>query len=139
MGAPETASLTIPPDIQTVDGGTGACRTATVPFTRTPRTRPTRSGRDRRSRRLCCGRAGGAVDLRNLKVGDIIEISDSAEHLSTWTVDAAPQTALKTQLPPALWVTTGTPKLALVTCGGPFDPATGHYLDNVLVWARQRN
>ena len=27
------------------------------------------------------------------------------------------------------------PKLAIVTCGGPFDAATGHYLDNVIVWA----
>jgi hypothetical protein len=32
-------------------------------------------------------------------------------------------------------VTTGPPKLALVTCGGPFVSATGHYLDNVIVWA----
>jgi hypothetical protein len=50
-------------------------------------------------------------------------------------VTSLPQTTLKTQLPPSLWVSTGTPKLALVTCGGPFDSATGHYLDNVIVWA----
>ena len=29
------------------------------------------------------------------------------------------------------------PELRLITCGGPFDPATGHYLDNVVVFARQ--
>ena len=55
---------------------------------------------------------------------------------AAWTVDAPPQVNLKTELPPALWVTTGTPTVALVTCGGPFDKATGHYLDNVIVWAR---
>ena len=27
------------------------------------------------------------------------------------------------------------PRLVIVTCGGPFDAATGHYLDNIVVWA----
>ncbi|HET9558885.1 MAG TPA: class F sortase, partial [Actinomycetota bacterium] len=27
------------------------------------------------------------------------------------------------------------PKLRLVTCGGAFDPAAGHYRDNVIVFA----
>ena len=27
------------------------------------------------------------------------------------------------------------PQLRLVTCGGPFDPSTGHYRDNVVVFA----
>ena len=38
-------------------------------------------------------------------------------------------------LPAGLFLNSGPPKLALVTCGGPFDAATGHYLDNVIVWA----
>jgi len=40
-------------------------------------------------------------------------------------------------LPASLWVTTGQPKLALVTCGGPFDATTGHYSDNLIVWATE--
>ncbi len=28
-----------------------------------------------------------------------------------------------------------TPQLRLITCGGTFDPATGHYLSNVIVFA----
>jgi Sortase domain len=28
-----------------------------------------------------------------------------------------------------------TPRLVIITCGGPFDAATGHYLDNVVVYA----
>jgi hypothetical protein len=32
-------------------------------------------------------------------------------------------------------VNSGPPRLAIVTCGGPFDAATGHYVDNVIVWA----
>jgi len=31
---------------------------------------------------------------------------------------------------------TARPELRLITCGGPFDEATGHYLDNVVVFAR---
>ena len=68
---------------------------------------------------------GALFDLGNLTVGDRLEISDSTSHLSTWVVDAKPESTPKAQLPPALWVTTGPPKLALVTCGGPFDAATG--------------
>ena len=29
------------------------------------------------------------------------------------------------------------PELRLVTCGGPFDPSTGHYRDNLVVFAAQ--
>lgn len=32
---------------------------------------------------------------------------------------------------------TRRPELRLVTCGGPFDELTGHYLDNVVVFARR--
>jgi hypothetical protein len=80
---------------------------------------------------------GALFDLKDLKAGDLIEIIDSRGRASAWTVDAAPETELKTELPTALWVTTGPPTIALVTCGGPFDAATGHYLDNVIVWARR--
>jgi hypothetical protein len=30
---------------------------------------------------------------------------------------------------------TGYPALRLVTCGGPFDYVTGHYVDNIIVYA----
>lgn len=78
---------------------------------------------------------GALYHLKNVAVGAAVEIVGSDHHISTWTVAAAPETALKTELPPSLWVPTGPPTLALVTCGGPFDDATGHYLDNVIVWA----
>jgi hypothetical protein len=29
----------------------------------------------------------------------------------------------------------GYPSLRLITCGGPFDQATGHYVDNIVVYA----
>ena len=70
---------------------------------------------------------GALYNLKDLDKGDTIKIVDSLGRISTWTVSAPPETALKTTLPPALWVTNGPPKLAIVTCGGPFDAATGHY------------
>jgi hypothetical protein len=41
----------------------------------------------------------------------------------------------KEALPPRIFARSGRPILTLVTCGGPFDQATGHYLDNVVVFA----
>lgn len=33
--------------------------------------------------------------------------------------------------------TRAQPELRLVTCGGPFDPSTGHYRDNLVAFAAQ--
>ena len=137
-GAPGTASLAIPADIHKVGWWDGTVydgdRTVQedAPAPGQPGVALIAGHVD--SAAAC---PGALFYLRDLKVGDLIEISDSDGHLSTWAVDAEPQTALKTQPPPSLWVTTGPPRLALVTCGGPFDSTTGHYVDNVIVWARQ--
>jgi Sortase domain len=42
---------------------------------------------------------------------------------------------LKSRLPATMFARTGRPLLALVTCGGPFDEASRHYRDNVVVYA----
>ena len=54
---------------------------------------------------------------------DLLACQPAAHHIS------------KAALPADLFSNRGSPKLALVTCGGPYDPATRHYLDNVIVWA----
>ncbi|HET8606596.1 MAG TPA: class F sortase [Gaiellaceae bacterium] len=41
----------------------------------------------------------------------------------------------KSDLPLDVFATGGPPRLVLVTCGGPFDAATGHYRDNIVVTA----
>ncbi len=41
----------------------------------------------------------------------------------------------KAQPPTDVWSLKGRNRLSLVTCGGRFDPATGHYLDNIVVVA----
>ena len=42
---------------------------------------------------------------------------------------------LKKSLPTNVYSLKGRPRLVLVTCGGPFDYATGHYRDNIVVTA----
>jgi hypothetical protein len=41
----------------------------------------------------------------------------------------------KQDLPADLFSRQGPPTLTLITCGGAFDEATGHYVDNVVVVA----
>ena len=37
----------------------------------------------------------------------------------------------------AVYGATPDPEVRLITCGGPFDDTTGHYLDNVVVDAAE--
>ena len=78
---------------------------------------------------------GALYHLTDLKPGDTIQIINLKGRTSTWIVSSQPETTPKTALPPSLFATTGPDRLALITCGGPFDPATGHYTDNIIVWA----
>ena len=41
----------------------------------------------------------------------------------------------KAALPTNIYTRTGSPKLVVATCGGPFDASAGHYRDNVVVTA----
>jgi hypothetical protein len=41
----------------------------------------------------------------------------------------------KPKLPTGIFTQNGSRKLVLVTCGGPFDQHTHHYVDNVVVTA----
>jgi hypothetical protein len=135
-GAPGTASLTIPDNIHTVAWWDGSVVDGDrVVHENAPS--PGQPGVAVIAGHIDSALAGpGALyNLKDLEKGDTIKIVDSLGHISTWTVSARPETTLKTTLPPALWVTNGPPKLAIVTCGGPFDKATGHYVDNVIVWA----
>jgi hypothetical protein len=139
IGAPETASLTIPANIQTVGWWDGAVSDGNR-IVQENAPAPGQPGVAVIAGHIDSESAPGALfNLGALKVGAIIEVSDSTGHQSTWTAEAPPQTVLKTQLPARLWATTGPPQLAVVTCGGPFDTATGHYADNVIVWAQQTN
>ena len=135
-GSVGTAALSIPSDVHTVAWWDGVVRDGDRTVQEAA-PKPGQPGVALLAGHIDSATAGpGALyDLKDLAPGALVEVIDSDQQVSTWRVSTPPETTLKTALPPSLWVTTGPPRLALVTCGGPFDVATGHYLDNVIVWA----
>jgi hypothetical protein len=77
---------------------------------------------------------GVFAGLSALAIGDMVELRDTRGGTTSWRVIAREQHA-KTDLPPQLFSRSGTPLVALVTCGGPFDQQARSYRDNVIVWA----
>ncbi|GAA3444450.1 class F sortase [Planomonospora venezuelensis] len=70
-----------------------------------------------------------------LKRGDTIKVKREDGKVAAFTVDGVERVD-KDEFPTAkVYGETGVPELRLVTCGGAFDPATGHYEDNVIVYA----
>lgn len=70
-----------------------------------------------------------------VQAGDSVQVIGTNGKTTNWTVTSVQQ-ILKSQLPTSVWTKGGPAKLALVTCGGAFNYAIGHYDDNVLVWAK---
>jgi sortase (surface protein transpeptidase) len=76
-------------------------------------------------------------ELRSLRPGDEILVHHADSSTSTFIVESTEQTP-KDELPgDRIWNDTDEPVLRLVTCGGSFDRSTGHYRDNVIVYASQ--
>jgi hypothetical protein len=73
--------------------------------------------------------------LRELRRGDQIIIRQRHGPTTRFTVvrlERVPKTALPVG---RIWTTTPEPQLRLITCGGSYDHATGHYRDNLIVYA----
>jgi sortase (surface protein transpeptidase) len=82
-------------------------------------------------------RRGPAVFFRlgQLHRGDRIVVGRAkgpARSFVVERVERKPKQALPTA---RIWKDTGQPVLRLITCGGSFDRASGHYRDNVIVYA----
>lgn len=74
--------------------------------------------------------------LRELRRGDPVVIRRADGTAGRWAVVSSEQTD-KDDLPvERIWNKTTQPVLRLVTCGGDFNDATGHYEDNVTVYLR---
>lgn len=81
--------------------------------------------------------AGGSVfyKIKNLRRGEAIDVRRADGAVAIFTVDGL-QKAAKVAFPTDdVYGSPGYPALRLITCGGPFDPATGSYLDNIIVYA----
>jgi sortase (surface protein transpeptidase) len=85
-------------------------------------------------------RTGPAVfyRLQRLRPGDEILIGQrdgSTTRFVVGRLERHPKTELPTR---RIWTATSEPLLRLITCGGSFDRATGHYRDNLIVYAAPR-
>jgi Sortase domain len=84
------------------------------------------------------GRSGPAVfyHLGRLQSGDLVKVwrVGDAQPVVYRVVDIGewPKTAFPTQ---KVYGQTADPTLRLITCGGAFNQGTGHYVDNVIVFA----
>ena len=73
--------------------------------------------------------------LKDLHPGDKVYVTLADGKVATFAVDGV-QKVDKDAFPTAsIYGKAGYPSLRLITCGGPFDRATGHYLDNIIVYA----
>ncbi len=77
---------------------------------------------------------GVFFDLHRLRAGDVVTLEVEDGEQRTYRVTARRQLP-KDELPNDLFDRTGPPRLALVTCGGEFDPARRSYRDNIVVLA----
>lgn len=74
--------------------------------------------------------------LRDLRTGDEITVADESGATRTFVVDQDPIQVKKDQRPPEVFgFGEPRPELRLITCGGDFNPNTGHYVDNIVVFA----
>lgn len=81
---------------------------------------------------------GAFFRLGSLEPGDRVTVTGRDGRDRVFEV-AARERYAKTAIPlQRYFARDGSPRLTLITCGGPFDEATGHYRDNVVVTAVPR-
>ena len=73
--------------------------------------------------------AGAFYALKSARSGDIVKVDNRRYRVTSV------KRVLKGALPNRIYTRTGSPKLVLVTCGGPFNAKIGHYRDNIIVTA----
>jgi len=85
------------------------------------------------------GVQGAMAEIGRLNPGDEVDVygtqNADAKHLVRFTVTGV-RTYHKTHLPyKQIFDQKSVGRIAIVTCGGPFDASTGNYLDNIVVFA----
>jgi sortase (surface protein transpeptidase) len=73
--------------------------------------------------------------LKNLRAGDRVYVTLADGRVATFAVDGVQKVAKDAFPTASIYGKADYPSLRLVTCGGPFDKATGHYVDNIIVYA----
>jgi hypothetical protein len=77
---------------------------------------------------------GAFFKLHRAHAGDLVRVATAGGGSYVYRVTSV-RTYRKSVLPTTVYSVSGPPRLVLVTCGGRFDPASGHYPDNVVLTA----
>lgn len=82
-------------------------------------------------------RSGGAVFSRldEIRNGDVIEVHRKDGIIAVYTVGGLEQAEKSVFPTQRVYGRSPTPQLHLITCGGVYNRATGHYTDNVIAYA----
>jgi sortase (surface protein transpeptidase) len=73
--------------------------------------------------------------LKNLHARDKVYVTLADGKVAAFAVDGLQRVAKDAFPTASVYGKAGYPSLRLITCGGPFDKATGHYVDNIIVYA----
>lgn len=73
--------------------------------------------------------------LHDVKPGDKVSIGRADGITVTFTVNKVDRVQKSAFPTSAVYGNTADPELRLITCGGAFDATTGHYLENLIVYA----
>ena len=80
------------------------------------------------------GVTGALSVLPQFRPGDVVTVAAHSAQ-ARFTIAAVRTYPKSTGIPQSVFTTAGAPRLALITCGGPFDSATGNYQDNIVAYA----
>jgi len=73
--------------------------------------------------------------LKDLHAGDKVYVTLADGQVATFAVDGLQKVAKNAFPTASVYGHADYPSLRLITCGGTFDAATGHYLYNIIVYA----
>lgn len=82
--------------------------------------------------------SGPAVFFRlgSLTPGDMVQVIAANCETSTFVITSVEQYSKNSFPTQLIYGPTSDPELRLITCGGVFDSATGHYLSNIVAYAK---
>jgi sortase (surface protein transpeptidase) len=73
--------------------------------------------------------------IKNLVTGDRIDVVRADGTVATFAVDGVQEVSKALFPTTQVYGNVAYPALRVITCGGPFDPSSGHYLDTIVVYA----
>jgi hypothetical protein len=80
------------------------------------------------------GVSGALAVLPRTRPGDVVTIHEPAATYR-YVIHAVRTYPKSTGIPAEAFDRIGRARLVLITCGGPFDPSTGNYRDNIVAYA----